>query len=89
MYIGGMARRSTGARFNLGEPWDGNLADFCAAHYDASATSVVKQALDQFFAARLAAEPEVAKRVEDARRKRIGLVEGGNVTALPKAKTPK
>jgi streptogramin lyase len=27
-----MRKRSTGARFNLGEPWDGKLADFCAAH---------------------------------------------------------
>lgn len=89
MYIVLMARRSTGARFNLGEPWDGNLADFCAAHYDASATSVVRQALELFYATRFAAEPEVAKRVEDARRKRMGLVEGGNVTALPKVKSPK
>lgn len=89
MYIPEMARRSTGARFNLGEPWDGNLADFCAAHYDASATSVVKKALEHFFAARFAVEPEVEKRVEIERQKRLGLVSGGNVTPISKAKPTK
>lgn len=35
-------------RFNLGEPWDGKLADFCAAHFTGSATDVVRAALDMF-----------------------------------------
>jgi hypothetical protein len=35
-------------RFNLGEPWDGKLADFCAPHFEGSGTDVVRAALDVF-----------------------------------------
>lgn len=69
----GMPKQSTGARFNLGDPWDGNLADFCTAHFNGSATEVVRQALDYFFAARFDAEPAVKARVDEARKKRLGI----------------
>lgn len=61
---GSMRRRSTGARFNLGEPWDGKLADFCAAHHFASATEVVRAALDMFIPAELARDTATAERFE-------------------------
>lgn len=73
MYIKPMSKRSTGARFNLGEPWDGNLADFCEAHFKASATEVVRQALDHFFTVRFQEEPAVKARVDEARRRRLGI----------------
>ena len=47
-------RRSTGGRFNLGDPWDGRLDDFCTAHHIASATEVVRKALAMFIPADLA-----------------------------------
>lgn len=57
------------------------MADFCAAHYDASATSVVRKALDEFITARCDAEPEVRKRVDAERDKRAAR-SGKNVTPL-------
>ena len=72
MCIGrGVARESKPFNLNLGEPWAGKLADFCAAHYEAPWTSVIRYALDAFIDERLAAEPEVRKRYEAARAKRL------------------
>src|SRR5436309_13895010 len=68
-----MAKLSTGARFNLGEPWDSDLADFLAAHFGASATEVVRVALRAFINDQLAKDPESKKRFDEARRKRLGL----------------
>jgi len=65
-----MRRRSTGARFNLGEPWDGKLADFCTAHFSGSATEVVRAALDFFIPAELKRDTATAerfKKLQDAR----------------------
>ena len=56
----------------LGEPWESKLADFCAAHYDAPLTNVIRYALDAFIDTRMKSEPEVKKRFEEARRKRLG-----------------
>jgi len=57
-----MSKRSTGARFNLGQPWDGKLADFCTAHFRGSATDVVKAALDLFIPAELKRDKATAER---------------------------
>lgn len=69
-----MRKRSTGARFNLGEPWDGRLADFCEAHFAASATEVVRAALDIFIPAQLQRDKATAERFEQLqeRRKTVG-----------------
>jgi hypothetical protein len=65
-------RRSTGGRFSLGSPWDGKLDDFCAAHHTASATDIVRKALDMFIPADLALNAGVAETYErlQAERKR-------------------
>jgi hypothetical protein len=81
----GMAKRSTGARFNLGEPWDSDLADFLAAHFGGSATEVVRAALRIFIEDQLAKDPESKKRFDEARRHRLGL-NGDNIRLLPTAK---
>jgi hypothetical protein len=59
-----MRKRSTGARFNLGDPWDGKLADFCLAHYSGSATEVVRAALDVFIPLELARDRATAERYD-------------------------
>jgi hypothetical protein len=65
-----MRKRSTGARFNLGEPWDGKLADFCAAHFSGSATEVVRGALDLFIPTELARDLATAERFEKLQSER-------------------
>ena len=76
-------RRSTGGRFNLGEPWDGQLDDFCKAHHIASATEVVRKALDLFIPADLVNNQGVAEtytRLQAERgkvRKRLDNEKGG------------
>lgn len=49
------------------------LTDFCAAHYNAPERDIIRAALDFFVQNRLDAEPEMRKRFEDARRRRLGL----------------
>ena len=80
-----MAKRSTGARFNLGEPWDSDLADFLVAHFGGSATEVVRTALRAFIDDQLAKDPESKKRFDEARRKRLGL-NGDKIRLLPTSK---
>ena len=67
-----MGKPSKGSRFGLGEPWQSQLADFCAAHYNAPERDIVRAALDHFIQTRLEAEPEMKKRYEEARKKRLG-----------------
>jgi hypothetical protein len=57
-------RISSGARFNLGEPWDGRLADFCAAHFKGSATDVVRAALEVFIPMELARDLATSERYQ-------------------------
>jgi hypothetical protein len=68
-----VAVESKGFRLALGEPWESKLADFCAAHYDASQTSIIRYALDAFIEQRLADPGESAMRAryEEARLKRM------------------
>jgi hypothetical protein len=65
--------KSGGFRLDLGEPWSGKLADFCAAHYNASQTEIVRRALDAFIDQRLAdpGESAMKARFEEERRKRL------------------
>jgi hypothetical protein len=66
-----MAReKGSGFRLDMGEPWDGMLADFCAAYYDASKTQVIREALADYIPRTLAAEPERRKRYEAEQKKR-------------------
>lgn len=68
-----MTNPSKGVRLGLGEPWQSMLRDFCAAHYNAPERDMIRVALDFFIQNRLEAEPEVKKRFDEARRKRLGL----------------
>jgi hypothetical protein len=69
----------------LGEPWQTLLADFCAAHYNAPERDIIRAALDFFIKNRLDAEPEVRKRFEEAKRKRLG-TPGEIVRVIPGGK---
>lgn len=81
-----MTKRSTGARFHLGEPWDSNLADFCVAHHGATATQVLRDALDVLIMKELEENIGLARRYEEARRKRFGILESENVHLLKPGK---
>jgi aminoglycoside/choline kinase family phosphotransferase len=75
-------RKSKDAKLQLGEPWAGKLADFCAAHYGAPAKDVIRAALDAFIDTALEKEPEMKKRYEAARRQR--LESKGSIVAIVK-----
>lgn len=81
-----MARKTTGSRLQLGEPLASDLADFCEAHYGAPEIRIIREALRQFIDARLAVEPEVAKRFAAARAVRVGGAGATNVVAMPKTR---
>ena len=73
-------------RWKLTEPLASDLLDFCEAHRGSPEHRIIADALRAFIDERLAAEPELRKRFDEARRKRLGVIEGGNVTVLPTAK---
>ena len=73
-------------RWKLREPLASEFLDFCEAHRGAPEHRIIADALRAFIDERLAAEPELKKRYEEARRKRLGIIEGGNVSVLPTAK---
>ncbi|MBI3452306.1 MAG: hypothetical protein HY057_05635 [Rhodospirillales bacterium] len=73
-------------RWKLHEPLANELLDFCEAHRGAPEQRIIADALRAFIDERLAAEPELKKRFDAARQKRLGLAEGGNVTVLSTAK---
>jgi hypothetical protein len=50
---------------------DGELSDFCAAHYNAPAIEIIRHAVRHFMTERLEAEPEMRRRYEEARRQRL------------------
>jgi hypothetical protein len=72
---------TTGAKLDLPEDLAADLRDFCEAHYDASQKRIVQSALRDFIQAALAAEPELRKRFDEARGKRLART-GQNVTVL-------
>lgn len=81
LYVGMGRKRSSGARFNLGPPWDGKLADFCEANLDSSATSAVRAALDLFIDHHLANNPGVKAKYDELRKMR-GEIERGHLVLL-------
>jgi hypothetical protein len=66
-----MAKEKGGFRLDLGEPWESDLTDFCAANYKGSKTEVIREAIDEHIRRRLQ-EPEMRARFETARRNRLG-----------------
>jgi hypothetical protein len=69
-----MAKAYTDKKLQLGEPLATRLRDFCAANYNCSALDVVREAVEGHIKSRLE-NPEMAARVEAARRKRLGVPE--------------
>jgi hypothetical protein len=65
-----MRKRSSGGRFNLDEPWNGKLDDFCAAHFKGSAKEVVQAALDVFIPAELKRDRASAERFKKLQAQR-------------------
>jgi hypothetical protein len=64
--------RTTGKRLGFDEPLAGDFLDFRAANYSASEMEVIREALREHIDRRLAGEPELRRRFEAARRKRLG-----------------
>jgi len=79
-------KRTTGARNPYPEPLNSDFVDFCEAHRGSPGNRIVQDALRAFIDERLEVEPELKKRFDEARRKRLGLIEGGNVTVLTTSK---
>ena len=79
-------KRTTGSRNPLPEPLNADFIDFCEAHRGSPGYRIIEDALRAFIDERLAAEPELKKRFDAARRKRLGVLEKGNVTVFPTAK---
>ena len=77
--------RSTGSRNPFPEPLNSDLLDFCEAHRGAPGNRIIQDALRDFIDARLKAEPELRKRFEEARAKRM-VGAGENVTVLRPSK---
>ncbi len=67
--------------FELGEELRASLGDFCEAHYGAPQSRIVREALKAFIEAQLAAEPELRKRFDWARKTRLSKA-GQNVRVL-------
>ena len=61
-----MAKTSTGARFNLGEPYDTNLAAYCKVMHGANVTQVVKDAIDLLIKTKLANNPGLRDEYQEA-----------------------
>jgi hypothetical protein len=78
-------KRTTGSRLALDEPLASDIIDFCEAHRGAPEKRIVADALRAFIDDRLNAEPELKKRFDEARRKRLGQ-NGDKIRLLP---TPK
>jgi hypothetical protein len=76
-----MPKPRTGARFNLGDPVDGELVDFCEAMIGAAHTEVIRRAVSAFIQAELSRNPGIRERYEALRRaRREGI--GGNVRLI-------
>jgi len=67
-----MAKPYTDKKLQLGEPLATRLKDFCAANYNCSALDVIREAVEEHINRRLES-PEMAERMDAARKKRLGL----------------
>ena len=59
-------------KLQLGEPLATKLRDFCAANYNCSALDVIREDLKEHIERRLE-NPEMAERLETARKRRVGV----------------
>lgn len=62
--------RADPGRYRLGDPVDGELADFCAAMLEAKQSAVIRAAVSAFILAELARNEGVRQRYEELRRAR-------------------
>lgn len=67
-----MAKPYNDKKLQLGEPLATRLKDFCAANYNCSALDVIREAVGEHINRRLQ-NPEMAERMEAARKTRLGL----------------
>ena len=72
---------TTGSKWDIGDPLWGDVLDFCEAHRCSPVNRIINDALRAFIDDRLKAEPELRKRFDEARVKRLGTA-AGNVTVL-------
>lgn len=79
-----MARKKP---IDLGDDLEGRLADFCEAHYGAPQARIIREALDYFIGNQLSSEPELMKRYETAREKRLGQT-ASNIRVLNRNSKP-
>lgn len=66
---------TTRSRLGIKGPLLEDFMDFCEAHRGAPDHRIIQDALRAFIDERLAAEPELKKRFDEARRKRTGAAE--------------
>lgn len=66
-----MPSDSKTGRYKLGEPCLSLLADFSAANYNAPEVEIVREAIQEHIERRLGEEPEIKKRFDAARLRRI------------------
>jgi hypothetical protein len=66
-----MAKHSTGARYQLGEPLAGDLVDFCEAHYGTSEIEMIRRAVRVFIDSELKTDSAARTRFDAARKKRL------------------
>jgi hypothetical protein len=76
--------RTTGKRLAFDEPQASDFLNFRAANYNASEMEVVREALREHMDRRLQ-EPEMKRRFDEARRRRIGS-NGDKIRLLSNAK---
>lgn len=80
-----MAYKKTGDRYRLGEPLNTEIAAFSDALSRAPEIQIIREALREHMARRLASEPELRRRYEKALKDRMGAA-GENIVVMPKGR---
>jgi hypothetical protein len=81
-----MARKKTGARLGIGEPWASQLSALCSVLPGKPfQIGVLRDALDAYIVT-LMANRDLRQRYENALKIQRGGAEGDNVVVLPKSK---
>ena len=80
-----MARKSTGSRFQLGEPLASDLTDFSEAHYSAPEVEIIRRAVRAFIDAELENDPAGRRRFDEARRTRLAAERPAVALVKPKS----
>jgi hypothetical protein len=82
-----MARKTTGSRMQLGEPYASQLTAFCEALVGKPPEiRVVREAVEAFIRERIGADRDLRQRYENALKIQRGGSDGDNVVVLPKGK---